>query len=816
MNMKIKTKLGLGFGMQVFFTTVLGIGVLLGMLAVKSQFRFVVEHDAPVIANAMHLSKLVVDQETGQRGFCITHREDFLEPYTKGAKEFNALIEVEKELVSDNPKQVAALERIERLVYEWETKAAKPEITMARKVATHVIDAEHLQDVLGQGVGKELMDRIMALGHEIEVAFSGQEDWEGAFAIEVIEKCMVDREDGQRGFLITGKEEFLEKYNAGEQKKLPEWFDRLRVIISNRGRGDELSEKVDRLEQLTHEWTEKAAEPEIAARREMNRHPESLKDVAALLEARTGKVLLDEIRREFDEFIEIETRLASHRYDNAVAMTILTRNVAAGLLICAVCVGFLIFRLTIRAVAVPLAELARGAQAIGRGNLDTRINIKSSDEIGVLSLSFNAMALSLKEADSERQVAEKNLSKAIETANAANLAKSEFLANMSHEIRTPMAAILGFSNILTESELNHEQLDAATTIKRNGEYLIELINDILDLSKIEAGKLIIEQTNCSPCQILSEVLSLMKVRADAKNLSLNLEYDGPVPQSIQTDPIRLRQILINLISNAIKFTDMGNIRLVARLLDADSVEPKIQFDVVDSGIGITEKQKAELFQPFSQVDTSATRRQSGTGLGLTISRRLAKKLGGDITVESTFGEGSTFTITIKTDPLERVKLLDNPTEARISTELNKNPTAPQTELNYRVLLAEDGPDNQRLISFVLKKAGAKVTVAENGQVANDLALAARDEGTPFDLILMDMQMPVLNGYDATRRLREAAYAGPIVALTANAMSDDRQKCLNVGCDDYTTKPIDRKKLVAIVAEYASRQEIYDASKDLVT
>ena len=306
--MKIRTKLGLGFGGQVLFSAVLGIGVLFGMAEVNRQFSFVVEHDAPVIANARHLSKLVVDMETGQRGFCITQQEEFLEPYTTGAKEFDALIEEQKKLVSDNSSQVAALERIEHLVNEWKKKAAEPEIAMARKVATHVVDAQYLQEVLQRGVGKQIMGMFMALGHEVEVSFSEWEDWEGAFAVEVIEKCMADREDGQRGFLITGKEEFLDKYIAGEQKKLPEYFARLRAIVSERDRGDERSEKVNQLERLTHEWTEKSAEPEIAARREMNLHPETQKDVAALLAAGTGKALLDEIRREFSKFIAIETR----------------------------------------------------------------------------------------------------------------------------------------------------------------------------------------------------------------------------------------------------------------------------------------------------------------------------------------------------------------------------------------------------------------------------------------------------------------------------------------------------------------------------
>ena len=406
-----------------------------------------------------------------------------------------------------------------------------------------------------------------------------------------------------------------------------------------------------------------------------------------------------------------------------------------------------------------------------------------------------------------RKRAEHQLARAKALAEAATRAKTEFLANMSHEIRTPMTAILGFTDILMGSVTDPGQLDAVTTIKKNGEYLVEIINGILDLSKIEAGKLEVEQVPCSPCQILSDVVSLMRVPASAKNLPLELEYDGPIPQSIRTDPTRMRQILINLISNAIKFTEVGNVRLVARLLDADGHEARMQFEVADSGIGMTEEQIARLFKPFQQADTSTTRRFGGTGLGLTISKRLAERLGGDITVRSNPGQGSTFTFTMAVGSPDGVPLLEHPTEAQLLSESDEPRASSHPRLDCRVLLAEDGPDNQRLIAFLLEKAGAEVTLARNGQSAHDLALAAHDAGTPFDVILMDMQMPVMDGYEATGRLRAAGYNHPIIALTAHAISTDRDKCLSAGCDDYMAKPIDREKLIPLVAEYASRQDL---------
>lgn len=394
-------------------------------------------------------------------------------------------------------------------------------------------------------------------------------------------------------------------------------------------------------------------------------------------------------------------------------------------------------------------------------------------------------------------------------AEAATRAKSEFLANMSHEIRTPMTAILGYSDILlndAEGQTPDDQVKALKTIQRNGRYLIDLINDILDLSKIEAGKIELETAECSPIHVVSEVVSLMQVRAEAKNLTLEAIYEGPVPETIRTDPLRLRQVLINLLGNAVKFTELGSVRLTVRAQSTLGGSDRLVFEVSDTGIGMTPEQTRKLFQPFTQADNSTSRRFGGTGLGLTISKRLAEMLGGDITLTSRHGVGSSFSLTIDPGPLENVRLIDAPDLHSEVDETRQDPSPMAEELSCRILLAEDGQDNQRLIAFLLRKAGAEVDVAENGVVAFERAMGCLNEGRPYDVVLMDMQMPILDGYQATRKLREAGYTRPVVALTANAMAGDREDCLAAGCDEFATKPIDRRALLKSVKAVLERPD----------
>jgi len=407
--------------------------------------------------------------------------------------------------------------------------------------------------------------------------------------------------------------------------------------------------------------------------------------------------------------------------------------------------------------------------------------------------------------------AEVQLKEAKELAEASNLAKSEFLANMSHEIRTPMTAILGYTDCLLYdaeyADSKQKRTEALRAVRRNGRHLLTIINDILDLSKIEAGKMTVERLPTSPAQIISEVESMMRVRAQEKSLPFKVELVSPIPAEIETDPTRVKQMLINLVGNAIKFTESGSVSLKAEI-EGTPQEATLVFRVTDSGIGMTPKQCESIFDAFSQADSSTTRRFGGTGLGLAISRRFAQLLNGDIGVESEVGRGSTFTVRFNVGSIVDAPMVESlrlaPEVSEADDSRGKEAIAdnkPVDLTGMRLLLAEDGPDNQRLIGFFLRHAGAEVEIAENGKQASELALSTMNSDRRFDVILMDMQMPIVDGYDATRELRQAGYEKPIIALTAHAMASDRQQCLDAGCDDFASKPIDRMALLALVERW---------------
>ncbi len=394
----------------------------------------------------------------------------------------------------------------------------------------------------------------------------------------------------------------------------------------------------------------------------------------------------------------------------------------------------------------------------------------------------------------ELKQAEMELREARRRAEAADRAKSEFLANMSHEIRTPMSAILGYAEILSAQLVDPDDLQSLDTIRSSGRYLLEIIDDILDLSRIEAGRLEIVRQRVRPDMLVLEVQSLMKLRAAEKGLRLEVEFEGELPETVETDPTRLRQILINLIENAVKFTERGEVRVALRLIAAESC---LEIEVVDTGIGIPEQTLHRLFKPFSQGDSSVTRRFGGSGLGLSISKALARMLGGDIEVTSAEGRGTRFRLTIATGSLLGVPLFD-PKRTQLPAAARREALR---SLHCRVLVVDDRREMRHLAQHMLEEAGAEVVCAVDGAKALDEVEAARGSGRHFDAIVLDMQMPVLDGYAAARELRRRGYEGPVIALTANAMKEDERKCLECGCDDYLSKPLERETLVNTVARY---------------
>ncbi|MBW2271565.1 MAG: response regulator [Deltaproteobacteria bacterium] len=392
-----------------------------------------------------------------------------------------------------------------------------------------------------------------------------------------------------------------------------------------------------------------------------------------------------------------------------------------------------------------------------------------------------------------------------EQAEAANRAKSDFLANMSHEIRTPMNAILGFTEILKRGYTRNEQErhKHLETIHSSGRHLLQLINDVLDLSKIESGRLEIEHLDFAPHLLVQEVMSVLSEKAREKQIDLRFEADAQIPETILADPTRVRQIVTNLISNAVKFTEDGAVIVRTGLVkqkNADGAAPLLRIQVIDSGIGVPADKLEAIFEPFVQADASVTRRFGGTGLGLHISRRFARLLGGDIVATSEPGRGSTFSVYLDPGPLDQVRLLQ-PEEA-----LQASQQAPDAEGERwrfppaRVLVVDDGAENRELVQLVLEEAGLQVECAENGLEGMEAARRGN-----FDVVLMDQQMPVMDGLTATRRLRDEGFETPIIALTANAMKGFERECAEAGFSAHVTKPVDIDLLLQTLADWLGVQ-----------
>jgi signal transduction histidine kinase/CheY-like chemotaxis protein len=514
--------------------------------------------------------------------------------------------------------------------------------------------------------------------------------------------------------------------------------------------------------------------------------------------------------------VRAHTRQLEQRLRDLMLFALLV--VGLGLLLAVAAAGVLQ-----RLLSRPLLHLAGAAKQIAEDrDYALRVEVDSRDETGTLCQAFNEMLGRIQTSHRElkahqqqleatvqkrterlssktEQLSEANveLERAIERATAlaveaqaANSAKGQFLANMSHEIRTPMNAVVGMSDLLAETSLDSTQSDYVEMIRGSAADLLRIIEDILDFSRIEAGQLVIGEESFSLRNVVTHAMGLLRPRAQTKALEFVAETDEALPELIVGDPVRVRQVLINLINNAIKFTHEGSVKVnvAHELVDG---EPMIYFSIADTGIGVDPAKHGTVFQSFSQADASTTRTYGGTGLGLAIAKELVERMGGEIGLDSAIGSGSTFFFTIPLRPGETPE-----------AEQPKPALKPVVPREQRLLLVEDNRVNQRVARALLKKAGYRsVDVAENGAVALEMLAESR-----FGAVLMDCQMPVLDGYAATRAIRRGDNGVldptvPIIAMTANAMAGDRERCINAGMDDYLSKPLKRELLIETIGRW---------------
>ncbi|SFT74266.1 Signal transduction histidine kinase [Pseudoalteromonas sp. DSM 26666] len=495
-------------------------------------------------------------------------------------------------------------------------------------------------------------------------------------------------------------------------------------------------------------------------------------------------------------------------YQSGKAISVITGLIV---IISVITLPILIFIVVRNLLLNPIELLGEASHRVGDGDLSVTLPAYTTDEVGILFNDFNHMINQIKHYQEQLEEYKHHLedkvesrTKALESMNSkletaiaqaeqANQLKSRFLANMSHEIRTPLTAIMGFTEQLLHNDKKTNDKHHLGTILRNSKHLLELINNILDLSKIEAEKLAVEQTPLNVVQLIHDVESIIKPLAQEKQLSFTINYSLPLPHTINSDVTRLKQILINIASNAVKFTEQGQVTITAKFQ-----APKIlTFIVEDTGIGMSANQISRLFTPFEQADATTTRRFGGTGLGLCISKNLAQLLGGDVSVTSEVGVGSCFTIDIDChlgNGLSSNLLLTE--HSQLSPEKDPQLSFATNNFDAHILVAEDNPDNQLLIKLLLQTWGLEPDIANNGAQAVEMALV-----NDYQLIIMDMQMPVMGGLEATKMLRDAAYDGPIIALTANVMNHDIDTYLEAGCNKALGKPIDKDALENVLVSY---------------
>ncbi|NRB39630.1 MAG: response regulator, partial [Pseudomonadales bacterium] len=904
----------------------------------------------------LHIGKYLVDQETSQRGFIITGDESFLELYVNGNKGLRRSLAELENLTRQSFVKTSTLAQLNKLKSEfsqWEISEVNAQIELRRRVNSAELDFSEITQRLLQSQDKQMLSAVNYEQSALQQLFIKAKNQQAQWIVMSISKSIVEMHAAQRAYLIGGKEHLLQPFHRAKNK-LVKHFDALHNMINSSYDIEDVIGNIEQVRLKSELWRSQTAEPEIAMRRQLTIDVATMHDVTRLIETEVGKKLIEAIKSDIDQFIEVAKNLnviRSTEAEKAAQLSIIESMVATAIALCIVIVAAFYL---LRTIVNSLRYLASATERVSQGDYSLVIETQGHDEIADLTHAFNRMTLQLGENQDSMQASKESLEKqAVEMQNQtfmiemknqelvdtqdelekhalelsqASQYKTEFLANMSHEIRTPMNAIVGFSRRMLKSDLNESQLDYMHKIEISSESLLDIINDILDFSKIESGKMELESIEFDLSKVIHKVMSIISVKAQENELELLLDKPPSLPNLLIGDALRLQQVLINLCTNAVKFTRSGHVLLRVELINSRVSENIFKFSVEDTGIGIAEDKIDTLFDSFSQADTSITRDFGGTGLGLTISKRLVELMGGEIRISSEEGLGSCFSFTanfasckqdrpddrkyiaIKTalvvddnaaarlvmdkllqaydicvtlcnsgedalallqdsecvfdliildwkmpglngiETAREIQLLpevsnkpvlmmtsafDNPgvraeAAAQGIDKFISKPVSPSDFLNSlndfypanksnidkqamkqdwwqdgslsgrRILLVEDNVFNQQVAEEILHESGIVITIANNGEEC----LACLEKSS-FDLILMDIQMPVMDGYTAIKEIRKQDRWKnlPVIAMTAHAMAEDREKSSNAGMNEHVSKPIDVDILYEMLARF---------------
>ena len=794
-DLRISHKLNLGFGVLVGLTFLVGVGNYFSSNKATKNIQRTQDIRVPTAITSAQAEANLLRMSSHVRGYLATGESDFRDLYQQARQEFETeLVKMRKLLqVHSSPENREYLQELLVLYQKW--KVLPDELFSLRD--SYYINQPALQVLKDEGetpisiILTEITAMIDQQGERPSSAINtlllkDMANFQSSFALLV---------SSLRGYLLTQEPSFRFEYAAKFQANQQAWE---KLQNQHKLLTEQQKKKFDEIEKNRQVFLDLPQELFRIVEGKKYRRDLFLFRAEAQPLAEKMLVLLQDIVESQQQSLTSELQAGN----NSLVIARLN-NFFAVLL--AVFLAIIMTLLLQKKIAGPISRLTNATNQIIAGDFDAKAKVESRDEIGILATTFNKMTDSLKESRQELEnyshVLEERtfaLAEAKEAAEIANQTKSNFLANISHELRTPLNVILGFTQVMSrDSTLTTQQKETLRIINHSGEHLLLLINDVLEVTKIESGKTDLHNNDFDLYHLLDSLTEMLKFKAEDKGLTLLFIKDKNLPRYIRTDESKLRQILINLLSNAIKFTTQGMVKLQVKVLEHNSKETNLLFEVIDTGMGIAETEIKSLFEPFVQT-TSGIKSQQGTGLGLAISRKFAQLMGGNITVTSELGQGSIFSVTLPVKSVAEVSLKLRETRRVIGLA----PDQP----SYRLLIVEDLQENRLLLRNLLEPLGFEVREAENGQEG----IAVWQEWHPH-LIFMDIQMPIMNGIDTTKYIKahEEIFETTIIALTANVFNRQRSEILAAGCDDFITKPFKEEILLEKIAQYLSVIYLYE-------